>query len=89
VDYLLWDNTAFNGASFLNIAGSIGGQNSIYQEEISDPIFTVGMFSNSIFNTDPQFTDIGNGDYTLLPTSPAIDQGNNISFPGGFVLDLA
>src|SRR5690606_11619465 len=40
-------------------------------------------------NSDPQFTDTGRGDYRLQITSPAINKGDNASWPSRSSTDLA
>jgi hypothetical protein len=35
---------------------------------------------NNILQADPIFTDAGNGDYTLVPWSPAVNNGNTAAF---------
>ena len=37
--------------------------------------------SNSVIDDDPDFTDLGNDDYTLQAASPAVDAGTNVGLP--------
>jgi hypothetical protein len=67
---------------------AIGGQGA---DEVNFSIVQGGYAEPGVgtFDADPMFVDSSNGDYRLLPGSPAIDAGSSSRYLGGPFSDLA
>lgn len=74
-------NLPFGSQIGINGSGTDEVNYSIVQGGYSQP--GVGAFA-----ADPMFVDPMNGDYSLLPGSPAIDAGSSIRYAGGPQSDL-
>lgn len=76
---IIWGNTSnAPGHEFYNDLGStISLFGSLY-DAAPNAVENFGIFSpHSALTSNPLFTDWGNGDYTLMPGSPAINTGDN------------
>ncbi|CAL2093767.1 putative repeat protein (TIGR02543 family)/predicted secreted protein (Por secretion system target) [Tenacibaculum sp. 190524A05c] len=88
---IFWGNKTNNGnvalalgkASDNNLASNISVFNSIDEDNFSN-IST----KTNVSNSDPLFTDVVNGDFTLQASSPAVDAGDNTKIPSGITTDL-
>jgi hypothetical protein len=81
----VYNNTEFGGFTGLQIADRFATntvvRNNIFFGNVGAAIADFGtgsVFSNNL-TSDPRFTNSSNGDFTLQPSSPAIDTGANVS----------
>lgn len=78
-------NTATNGGGIYALASTVIN-NIIYKNSADNTNDTEGVTRNNLANNDnsidPQFTNFERGDYSLLPTSPAINKGDNQAIIG-------
>ena len=73
VNCILWGNTIW-GINITDYGSQIYGSASVtYSIVQSASLYAAG----GNLNDDPQFVDASGGDLRVLPTSPAIDSGNN------------
>jgi hypothetical protein len=80
-DCILWANTGPGGAQ--------GSTNQINGIGATYSIVEGGLAGTGNLASDPQFTDLAGGDFTLTLASPAIDAGSNAMVPAGVTLDRA
>lgn len=78
---VFWNNKTLSNSTTRSItslydapANAISVYNSIDELDFNDS--SISTKTNTI-NTNPLFTDLANGDYTLQAASPAVDTGNN------------
>ncbi|MDZ7720248.1 MAG: choice-of-anchor Q domain-containing protein [Balneolaceae bacterium] len=94
---IIWDNEADGSTTSASASiVSLGGSTPVISHSLiansggSDSWNgDLGTDDGNNIDADPQFTDPGNGDFTLTNTSPAINAGNNDALPGGITTDLA
>ena len=82
VGVIFWDNSGSGGAQ--GSANQVTGSANVTYSIVEGGFTGTGNLSG-----DPQFTDIGAGDYSLTIASPGIDAGDNSAVPAGIVLDFA
>jgi hypothetical protein len=81
VNCIFWDNSGTGGAQ--SAATQISpGTPATYS------IVEFGLAGTGNLSVDPQFVDVATRDFALLPTSPAIDAGNNAGVPAMIVGDF-
>lgn len=88
---IFWNNTTVNGV----ISKAVSGLNSTLNyvnifNSIDQDNFSLVSSSDktNTSNSDPLFTDLANGDFTLASGSPAIDSGDNSKIPAGITTDI-
>lgn len=85
-----------NSESSPKIRNSIifGNGNNVFNDN-STPVYANSLVEGEtlgngiILNSDPLFTDAGNGDYSLASNSPCINKGDNAYFDAGNTPDLS
>ena len=78
INCIFWDNAAMEESAIIK---TINVKNSIVQND--------AYLGYGNINRDPLFRNAENGDFTLLPSSPAINTGNNDPFPDDITVDAA
>lgn len=89
---IFWDNKDNAGSTAVAIGklsdnalpSNVSVVNSIDENNFSNISSTTNTSNNN-----PLFTDAANDDYTLQPSSPAINGGDNTKIPAGITTDLA
>ena len=78
---VLNNSITVNGSDNFFIQGeSLSLSNNLFNIPFTDDYFDIDnitLSQNNLFSTDPLFRDTANGDYTLLPCSPARDAGDS------------
>jgi len=81
VDHEIYNNTAWYCTNAMGTWGNTGTtiQNQIVRNNLSNKPWNLGnTFSNNLVSANPQFTNAAAHDFTLTPSSPAIDYGIDI-----------
>ncbi|MEZ6015106.1 MAG: right-handed parallel beta-helix repeat-containing protein [Planctomycetota bacterium] len=81
INCIFWDNSAAGGAQTSAAQVSAG-------TSVTYSIVEFGYTGAGNVALDPQLTDVATRDFSLLPTSPAIDAGNNSGVPAGIMGDF-
>lgn len=93
---LFTKNTAQSGSALYTYSMWENISNSIIWDNNGEQLYGVALLRYSVtekdgagnINEDPLFVDAENGNYRLLPHSPAINAGSNDSIPEGIQYDL-
>ncbi|MFM1936428.1 MAG: hypothetical protein RI990_1387 [Planctomycetota bacterium] len=81
---VFWGNSGSAGQTAANQVNAGGGSNLVQHSIVQG-----GFTGTGNLNADPQFAGASGGDFSLRPSSPAIDSGNNSLAPsGGMASDL-
>src|SRR5699024_8031181 len=83
---IIWGNTAADGTNIYNDGSDSKPEffNSLIQGSGGSTGWdiTFGTDGGNNIDSDPVFTDPASGDYSLQPSSPAIDAGSNSDYTG-------
>ncbi|CAL2105085.1 putative repeat protein (TIGR02543 family)/predicted secreted protein (Por secretion system target) [Tenacibaculum sp. 190524A02b] len=89
---IIYNNTGAGGATthdvnraHVSLPNQVLVNNSIGALNFS--LIPSGNLTNTS-NTDPLFKDVANNDFTLQPSSPAVNAGDNSKIPSGITKDL-
>lgn len=90
---ILWNNPGKVAGQIYNNAGKTTIAHTLIQGDVANGIHNANgsttIDNGNNVDADPEFTDAANRNYTLKPTSPAINTGNNSVLPANVTTDLA
>lgn len=90
---ILWNNPGRVAGQIYSYAGQTTIAHTLIQGGVTNGIHNAGgsttTDNGNNIDAAPQFTDAANRKYTLKPTSPAINAGNNAVLPANVTTDLA
>jgi hypothetical protein len=83
---IIWGNTLLDGVTPDNVTNYNSSNSIAYANSLLEGTTAT---NGIILNFDPKFANASNGNYRLLPNSPAIDVGNNAYYSSDSIPDLS